>query len=130
MLRSNFMKKTLAVAGAAALFGAGIVIGANKFGTPKSVLHVITMQWKDGVTADQKKLAIDGLEKMAAGTPGITNIWIKTLKVQPQTYNNVFAIEFKDDAAFKAYTEAPSHKEWEAIYLPLRGQSTTHDVTN
>jgi hypothetical protein len=126
----NFSKKLLIVVGAAALFGAGLMIGANKFNKPKSVLHVITLQWKDGVTDAQKQTAIDGLEKMAGAMPGITNIWLKTLKVQPQTYNNAFAIEFKDEAAFKAYTDAPAHKEFEKIYLPLRGQSTTHDLTN
>lgn len=123
-------RKILPVMGAIVLFGAGLLAGAHKFGKPHSVLHVITLKWKDGVTDEQKKTAIDGIEKMAADTPGISNVWLKTLKVQPSGYANAFVIEFKDEAAFKAYTDAPAHKEWEKIYLPLRGQSTTHDISN
>jgi hypothetical protein len=123
-------RKLIAVAGATLLFGAGLMIGASKFAKPKSVLHIITLKWKDGVTDEQKKTAITGLEKMSGELDGIKNIWIKTLKVQPGEYNNVLVMEFKDEAAFKAYTNAPAHKAWEKIYLPLRGESTTHDVTN
>jgi hypothetical protein len=122
--------KLIAIVGAIALFGAGIMVGANNFGKPKSVVHVITVKWNDGVTDQQKKSVADGIAKMASETPGITNVWLKTLKVQGAGYGNVFAIEFKDDAAFKAYGNSAAHKEWEKVYLQLRAESTTHDVTN
>jgi hypothetical protein len=67
---------------------------------------------------------------MAASVPGIKNVWLKTLKVQPQDYNAAFAMEFKDEAAFKAYATHPAHKAWEEVYTPVRDRSTTHDVTN
>lgn len=126
----NLKMKLLAFAGVVALFG-GVLVGAVKVNKPKSVLHVITLKWKDGVTDEQKKSVMDGIEKMAADPKmGITRIWLKTLKVQPQAYNNIFVMEFKSKAAFDAYADAPAHKTWEAIYVPLRGQSTTHDATN
>jgi len=114
----------------AALLVAGIAVAQNKFRTPQSVLHVITVKWKADATDAQKQAALDGVKKMAAAVPGITNVWVKTLKVQPGDYNAVIAMEFKDAAAFQAYADAPAHKEWEKVYLPIRQQSTTHDVTN
>lgn len=127
----SLKNKWIAIAGAIVLFAAGIAVGAAKANKPTSVLHVITLKWKDGVTDEQKKTVMDGIEKMAADPKlGIKSVWLKTLKVQPQGYGNVLVMEFKDKAAFDAYTDAPAHKDWEKIYLPLRGQSTTHDVTN
>lgn len=121
------------VAGAIAatiLFSAGVLIGANKFGKPKSVLHVVTVRWKADSTEDQRQAAVNGVEKMAAAIPGIKNIWLKTVKVQGDRYNNAFVMEFEDEAAFKAYADNPAHKEWEKGYLAVRDSSTTHDISN
>lgn len=117
---------------AAVIFGAGILIGQaqNKFGTPSTVLHVVTVQFKADSTAEQQAAAIDGVKAMAAAIPGIKNIWTKKIKVQPATYSTVFAIEFENKAAFDKYTDAPAHRDWEKKYLPVREVSTTHDVTN
>jgi hypothetical protein len=111
-----------------AVFGAGLLVGA-KSKTPSTVLHVITVKWKDGATDAQKQAAIDATRKMADAIPGITNVWLKTLKVQGEA-NAVIAMEFKDKAAFDAYAENAAHKKWEEVYLPVRGQSTTFDATN
>jgi hypothetical protein len=115
---------------AAVVFCAGILVGQNKFGTPSTILHVVTVQWKADSTAEQQAAAIDGIKNMAAAIPGIRNIWIKKIKVQPATYNTVFAIEFENKAAFDRYTDAPAHKAWEKTYLPIREESHTHDITN
>jgi hypothetical protein len=120
----------LGAAGACLLFGAGLLVGANNFGQPKSVLHIVTVRWTADSSEAQRKAAIDGVAKMAANEPGIRNVWLKTLKVQGDNYNAAFVMEFKDDAAFKAYENSPAHKEWEKVYIPVRDRSTTHDVTN
>ncbi len=130
MTHPKFVRYLVVSAGALALFAAGLLTGANKFGTPSTVLHVITVQWKLDATADQKAAAIEGVKKMAADVPGIKNVWLKTLKVQPGEYNNVIVMEFESKAAFDAYTNNPAHKAWEKVYLPVRGESRTHDVTN
>jgi len=125
--------KTLAVSAALlTVFGAGMLVGQkkNSVKTPASVLHIITVKWNDNATDAQKEAAVQGVKKMAEGVPGLTNVWLKTLKVQGAGYNAVIAMEFKDKAAFDAYTDNPAHKEWEKLYLPIRNQSTTHDVTN
>lgn len=121
------MKKLLF---ALTLFATGLLIGANSFNKPKSVLHVITVAWKDDATTAQKDAAIAGVEKMAADIPGIKNVWTKTLKVQGEGMSNAIVIEFESQAAFDKYSDHPAHKAWEKLYLPIRGHSTTHDITN
>lgn len=130
MTKHGITKRVALIAGAAALFAAGVLTGAGSFGQPKSVLHIITVQWKADATAEQKTAALDGVKKMAAEVPGIKNVWLKTLKVQPGDYKNVIVMEFADKAAFDSYAANPAHKEWEKVYLPIREESRTHDVTN
>lgn len=124
------MKRALVTAAfVVAAFAAGM-LAANKFGTPPSVLHIVTVQWKDDSTPAQRTAAIEGVRKMASEVPGVKNIWLKTLKVQPTNYNAVFVMEFRDQKAFDAYADNPAHRAWEKVYLPIRQRSTTHDVTN
>jgi len=110
------------------IFTVGVVVGQHKFGQPKSVLHIVTVKWKPESTAEQRQKAIDGVKTMASKYPGITNVWLKPLKVQGT--DAVFVMEFKDEAALKAYVDTPAQKEWYDIYIPIRGQSQTHDITN
>jgi hypothetical protein len=110
------------------VFAMGAVVGQNKFGQPKSILHIITVKWKADATAADKQKAIDGIKVMAAKIPGITNVWLKDIKVQAT--DAVLVMEFKDQATFDAYAAHPAHKEWEGVYLPVREESRTHDVTN
>lgn len=111
-----------------AVFAVGIAMGQNKFGQPKSILHIITVKWSADSTPEQRQKAVDGVKTMAAKVPGITNVWLKTVKVQGK--DAVIVMEFKDQAAFDAYAAHPAHKDWEGLYLPVRGESSTHDVTN
>jgi len=111
-----------------AAFAIGLVGGQNKFGQPKSVLHIVTVKWKEDSTAEQRQKAIDGVKTLASKYAGITNVWLKPLKVQGT--DAVFVMEFKDEAALKAYTDSPAQKEWYDIYLPIRERSQTHDITN
>jgi hypothetical protein len=124
--------------------GAGLQAAANKYGKPKTVLHVVTLYYRDGTTEEQKQAVLEGVEKMAAEIPGVRNIWLKPMKVQgtraerqadgsfrmrPMT--DAFVIEFENEAAFKAYEDHPAHRAWaDNIYLPIRGYSYTHDITN
>jgi hypothetical protein len=115
---------------AVVIFGGGILVGQNKFGTPSTILHIVTVQWKADSTTEQQTAAIDGVKTMAAAIPGIKNVWVKKLKVQPANYSTVFVMEFENKAAFDRYTDAPAHRAWEKIYLPIHEVSSTHDVTN
>jgi hypothetical protein len=97
---------------------------------PATILHVVTVKWRADSTPQQQQAAIEGVRKMAADVKGIRNIWIKKVKVQPSDFDMVFAMEFENKAAFEAYTTSEAHKAWEAIYLPIREESRTQDITN
>jgi hypothetical protein len=126
---NSISRKTLLLCATATVLALGVAAGQNKFGQPKSILHIITVQWKADSTPEQRQAALDGVKTMASQIPGITNVWLKKIKVQGGK-DNVIVMEFKDQAAFDAYTDHPAHKKWEEIYLPIREQSLTHDVTN
>ena len=127
---NSISRKTLLLCAMATVFALGVVAGQNKFkfGQPKSILHIITVQWKADSTPEQRQAALDGVKTMASQIPGITNVWLKKIKVQGK--DNAIVMEFKDQAAFDAYVDHPAHKKWEEIYLPIREQSTTFDITN
>jgi hypothetical protein len=124
------MKKIALVLAALAVFAAGALVGANAFKEPSTVLHVAVVKWKAESTPEQQQAAIDGIRRMAADVPGIRNVWLKKIKTQPPDYTAVFAIEFESKAAFDAYTNSPAHRAWEKIYLPIREESRTQDLTN
>ncbi len=97
---------------------------------PATFLHVVTVKWRADSTAQQQQAAIDGVRKMSTEIKGIRNIWIKKVKVQPADYDLTFAMEFESKAAFDAYTTSDAHKAWEKVYLPIREESHTQDITN
>ncbi len=129
MKKSVILKTAAALAAGIAIFCAG-VFAANKFGAPASIIHVVTIQWKPESTPAQRQTAIDGIKTMAAEIQGIKNIWLKSTKVQPSSYNAAFVIEFEDKAAADRYVDHPAHRAWEKLYLPVRQESTSHQITN
>lgn len=96
---------------------------------PATVIHVVTVAWKKDTTPAQIQAALDGVKALPAAYPGITRVWTKTLKAQGDR-THVIAMEFKDEAALKNYTDSPAQKEWYKVYLDIRDHSTTFDVTN
>jgi len=114
----------------AVVFLAGLAVGQNQYGQPKTVLHVVALKWKADATDEQKQKAIDGIKEMAATIPGIKNIWLKTDRLQPREYSAAFAIEFKNRAAADAYAEHPAHEAWYEIYIPIREESRSYQITN
>jgi cell division protein FtsX len=147
----SFSLKTAAIAGLTLLaIGATAGYAANKFGKPKSVIHVVTLYYKDGTTDEQKKAVLAAVEKMAAELPGVKNVWLKSTKVQgaymekvtenkekpaevsykAHPFTDAFVVEFEDQAAFERYADHPAHKAFEEVYIPVRGRSSTHDITN
>ena len=123
-------KLILSICGAAVLFGAGALVGANRFAKPSTILHVVTVRFKAEATAEQKADVLKGVEKMAAEIPGVKSVWTKAIKVQGEGYNAAFVMEFENQKAFEAYADHAAHKVWEQTYLQVRDQSTTHDITN
>jgi antibiotic biosynthesis monooxygenase (ABM) superfamily enzyme len=96
---------------------------------PTSVIHVVTVSWKSGTTPEQIQAALDGAKALPAQYPGITRVWTKSLKVQGGKANAI-VMEFADAAALKAYSDSPAQQAWYKVYMPIRDESTTFDITN
>ena len=97
--------------------------------SPKSVIHVVTVEWKAGTTPEQIKAALDGATALPSKYKDITRVWVKSIKVQGGK-NNAIVMEFADEAALKAYSDSAAQKEWYKTYLSIRKESTTFDITN
>ncbi len=119
----------------AALTLAAASASAQTATAPKSVIHVVTVAWKEGTTPAQIQAALDGAQQLPGQFKGITHVWTKAIKVQnpPGTTVNrthVIVMEFADEKALKDYDGCPAQAEWYKVYLPIRDSSTTHDITN
>ncbi len=121
-------KKTLfALAAALALLAAGLLLGAPA--KPKSVIHIITVQWKAGTSQADIDKALKAVETM--NYPGLKNVWTKPIKMQlPEGYSNIIVMEFESETALKNYGGSDAQKKWYEVYMPIREESRTHDVTN
>src|SRR5689334_7909057 len=96
---------------------------------PKSVVHVIAVQWKSSATPDQIAKAIKAVETM--NYPGLKNVWTRPIKMQlPDGYKSVFVMEFASEQALKEYADSPAQKKWYEVYMPIREESRTSDITN
>jgi len=127
------------IVAAAALFAAGFGAGTwrarsveaqNRFGQPKSVLHVVVYKWKNFASQDDKDQAIKGIKTLAAQIPGIKNIWLKTQRNQIRDFDGVFAIEFASPEAAADYAESPKHEVWRKRWEELRENSLSFQVSN
>jgi hypothetical protein len=116
----------LALVGALALMTTSLTAAPAK---PKTVIHVITVQWKQGTTADQISKALKAAE--AINYPGLKNVWTRPIKMQlPEGYKNIIVMEFESEDALKKYADSPAQKKWYEVYMPIREESRTHDITN
>ena len=102
----------------------------NKFGTPKTIIHLSLIKWKAGVSDADKKKALDGVKDMAAKIPGIRNVWTKAVRMQPEGYQDAFVIEFENQAAVDRYAKDPVHDAWSTAFLAIREGSISPQVTN
>jgi hypothetical protein len=102
----------------------------NRFGAPKTIIHLSLIQWKDGVSAADKKKALDGVKEMAAKIPGMKNVWTKAIRVQPEGYHDAFVIEFENQAAADRYAKDPVHDAWTEAFLKIREASISPQITN
>jgi uncharacterized protein (DUF1330 family) len=121
-------KITLAVPTALAVLAVSIVLAATP-GKPKTVIHIITVQWKADASPAQIEKAIKAAESM--NYPGLKNVWTKPIKMQlPEGYKNIIVMEFQSEEALKNYADSEAQKNWYQVYMPIREESRTHDVTN
>lgn len=129
----HFTRAARCLAGAVlavGLFACGYVAGQNRFGQPKTIVHLVEIKWNPGVTDAQKQDVINGIKDMAAKIPGIKNVWLKADRLEPRDFSWAYAIEFRDRDAADSYAESALHEAWEKRYVPLRYASISVQVTN
>jgi hypothetical protein len=129
------MKKILTVLFTVGCLLLGTTTASAADTAPKSVIHIVTVGWKAGTTEAQIQAALDGAKALPAAYPGITRVWTRTIKAQnPKEVvvkkTHIIVMEFVDEAALKAYSGSDAQKAWYKLYLPIREQSSTHDVSN
>ena len=132
-------RRLLRFAIGALLFWAGIAAGnwhgrsaaaQNRFGQPKTVLHVVVYKWKPTVSEVDQQKTVDGIKTMAAKIPGIKNIWLKTQRNQIRDFSGVYAIEFTSPDAAADYAESKVHEAWSKQWQELRETSLSFQVSN
>ena len=123
------MKKLFLALVTASLLTLGAATASAANMASKSVIHVVTVEWKADTKPEQIKAALDAAAALPGKYKGITRVWVKSIKVQGGK-NNAIVMEFADEAALKAYTDSDAQKEWYKVYLPIRKESTTFDITN
>ena len=122
------MTKRTILAVCAALIAAAAFLWAAP-SKPKTVVHVITVEWKSSATPEQIAKAIKGVETM--NYPGLKNVWTRPIKMQlPDGYKSIFVMEFESEDALKKYADSPAQKAWYEVYMPIREESRTSDITN
>ena len=114
---------------AGSLMLATAVLAADSL--PKTVIHVISIKWKTDATPAQIEQAIKGAEALPSEYPGILHVWTKPIKKQlPEGYGHVIVMEFASEEALKKYADSAAQKKWYQVYMPIREESRTSDITN
>ena len=138
-MKSLLKKRAVQVALGAALFAIGMAAGTlharsaavqNRFGQPKTVLHVVVYKFKDNVSNYDREKAINAIKDMAGKIPGIKNIWLKTERNQIRDFSGVYAIEFASADAAADYAESPIHEAWSKTWQEERENSLSFQVSN
>jgi Stress responsive A/B Barrel Domain len=115
---------------AAGSLHAGSVAGQNRFGQPKTVLHVVIYKFKDATSNNDRENAINGIREMAGKIPGIKNVWLKTERNQIKDFSGIYAIEFTSAEAAADYAESPIHEAWSKKWQELRENSLSFQISN
>jgi hypothetical protein len=125
------MKKLIAslLVAAALALGTTAASAQSSQTAPKSVIHVVTVNFKKDATPDQIKAAVDGVQKLPAQFKGISRVWTRVIKNQTDK-SHIFVMEFVDEKALKDYAGSEAQKEWYKVYEPIRDRSATSDITN
>jgi len=122
-----------------AIFASGIAAGSpharsaavqNRFGQPKTVLHIVVYKFRDNVSNYDRERAINGIKDMAGKIPGIKNVWLKTERNQVRDFSGVYAIEFTSAEAAADYAESPIHEAWSKTWQEQRENSLSFQVSN
>jgi hypothetical protein len=136
---NSAMKRVSQIVLGGAIFVAGIAASSlharsspvqNRFGQPKTVLHVVVYKFKDSVSNYDREKAINGIKDMAGKIPGVKNVWLKTSRNQIKDFSGVYAIEFTSAEAAADYAESPVHEAWSKTWQEQRENSLSFQISN
>jgi len=134
-----WQKRVMQILLGLAIFASGIAAGSlharstaaqNRFGQPKTVLHIVVYKFRDNVSNYDREKAINGIKEMAGKIPGIKNVWLKTERNQIRDFSGVYAIEFTSAEAAADYAESPVHEAWSKTWQEQRENSLSFQVSN
>lgn len=115
----------------AALLGASTLLAGAAETSPKTVIHVISVKWKSDATPDAINKVLTEVGKLPTMNDGITRVWTNPIKKQlPEGYSHVIVMEFSSKEALEKYVDSPAQKKFYDVYMPLREESRTSDITN
>ena len=98
---------------------------------PATVIHIINVKWKVEATPEQVKAAVDAVQQLPAKFPGLKRVWTKNLKFQGQEgFKQAIVMEFESQDALKRYEGSAAQKWWYELYMPVRDDSRTDDISN
>ncbi len=123
------MKNPCKVLLALSLFALAATFSAASESAPSSVIHVVTVTWKADAAPEAIQAALDGVKALPAAYPGISRVWVKTIKAQGER-THAMVMEFASEQALKDYAKSDAQQAWYKVYLPVRERSTTFDITN
>jgi hypothetical protein len=124
------MKKLLAATVFAILCALGVAAQSTAQ-TPTTVIHIINVKWKEDATPEQIQSVIDAVRQLPAKYPGMKRVWTRNIKYQGQEgFRQAIVMEFESQDALKKYEDSAAQLWWYKIYLPVRDESRTGDVTN
>src|SRR5258708_15153596 len=106
------------------------VSAVNRFGQPKTVIHVVAYKFRDATSQNDQEQAINGIRDIAGKIPGIKNIWLKTERNQMRDWSGVYVIEFASPEAAADYAESPLHETWRKKWGQLRANSVSFQISN
>jgi len=105
----------------------GVMAGQS----PSTVIHVINVRWKVEATPEQVKAVVDAVHQLPSRYSGIKRVWTRNIKFQGQEgMNQAIVMEFDSQDALKKYEGSAAQKWWYELYLPVRDESRTADITN
>jgi len=124
---------------AALLFLAGIAVGSvltrhvsaiNKFGQPRTVVHVVAYKFRDATSLNDQEQAIAGIKDNGRENSGIKNIWLKTERNQLRDFSGVYVLEFISPKPLPITRKSLIHDAWRKKWEQLRENSLSFQVSN
>jgi Stress responsive A/B Barrel Domain len=110
---------------------AAAAIPAASGEVPATVIHIINVKWKADATPEQIKIVVDAVQQLPTRYPGIKRVWTKSLKYQGQEgFKQAIVMEFESQDALRRYESSAAQKWWYDLYLPIRDDSRTDDISN